>query len=33
VDVRTLVVYDYVQPKEQGELPAADGPAGRTPYA
>jgi DNA-binding Lrp family transcriptional regulator len=33
VDVRTLVVYDYVQPKEQGELPAAGARDGRTPYA
>lgn len=33
VDVRTIVVYDYVQPVEQSELPSAHRPEGRTPYS
>jgi DNA-binding Lrp family transcriptional regulator len=32
VDVRTIVVYDYVQPVEQSELPTAERREGRTPY-
>ncbi|MGI5200906.1 Lrp/AsnC family transcriptional regulator [Spirillospora sp. CA-108201] len=33
VDVRTIVVYDYVQPVEQSELPSDHRPGGRTPYS
>ncbi len=33
VDVRTIVVYDYVQPVEQSELPSAGSPENRTPYS
>ncbi|MEO3827584.1 Lrp/AsnC family transcriptional regulator [Actinomadura sp. B10D3] len=32
VDVRTIVVYDYVQPVEQSELPSAGPPETRTSY-
>ncbi|TDD92563.1 Lrp/AsnC family transcriptional regulator [Actinomadura darangshiensis] len=32
VDVRTIVVYDYVQPVEQSELPSEGRSEGRTPY-
>jgi DNA-binding Lrp family transcriptional regulator len=33
VDVRTIVVYDYVQPVEQSELPSAGTHENRTPYS